>query len=246
MNQLATTESNEVVLIPEAELAAIEKMDTALTAARQQINSASSVTRAFVQAKALLLITKLITPGMMTDIKQLMGSPLGFRTDRDKPKKNKEGKWEDQTPYPDKVIKECVVLAWLKGARLDGNQFNILAGNAYFTKEFCTEYLQNYPGLTDFRATIGTPMFWTDGKKFASVPARAEWKLNGVANKAVFHKSEEGIDERIVVSAYSTSGIDQLKGLAESKLMKSVIKILDGSAIDPETCLLYTSPSPRD
>ncbi|MFK5282891.1 hypothetical protein ACI3PL_25325, partial [Lacticaseibacillus paracasei] len=67
----------------------------------------------------------------------LQGNRLGFKTDKDK-----------SGGYPESVVKNCLIEAVLLGIQPTGNQFNIIAGNMYPTKEGCGYLLNNFKGLS--------------------------------------------------------------------------------------------------
>lgn len=78
-------------------------------------------------------------------IKSLMNTGIGFKTDRnpnDPNCKNKE-------IYSDDIIKNCVVQAIMYGLRIHGNEFNILGGNFYATKEGLDRIVHSNPLLEE-------------------------------------------------------------------------------------------------
>ena len=100
---------------------------------------------------------------------QLRGSRLGFLTDRDPGK-------SDKPAYPDQVIVDCAVEAIVRGARWIGNEFNVLAGGCYLTKEHWARRVREVPGLTDHEVLCGVPEMV--GPKCV-VEVLATWKLDG-------------------------------------------------------------------
>jgi hypothetical protein len=77
---------------------------------------AGTFTMASRMAAGIRALRAALTPEIMQDIMALQGSSLGFRTDKDK-----EG------GYPVEVVKECMIEAVLKGARVINNETNIIA-----------------------------------------------------------------------------------------------------------------------
>lgn len=71
---------------------------------------------------------------MMNLFKNLMNTGIGFKTDKDY--------------YSDEIIKDCMIQAMMHGLRLYGNEFNILAGNFYATKEGLERVIKTYPSLS--------------------------------------------------------------------------------------------------
>ncbi len=231
-----TTKSN--TLIPATTLAEIERLDQILTDSREVIRTAKPMTRAFATAAAMREIENAITPGMMKDILNLMDSPLGFKTDRKPGSKDREGK--AIPPYHESTIKRCVIVALLAGAELAGNQFNIIAAQAYFTKEFMQKVVRTFSGLTRFEMEIGPPM--RHGEKTACMEGSAKWVLNGEPMNVVCRNTESG-DMRIVVNSHATSGPDQVRGLAESKLLRRVVAKLTGLNLDEENDAYALNPA---
>lgn len=222
------TAEPQTALIPAAQMEEVVHLDNIVRQCGDAISKASDITRAFIQARAILAIEKAITPSIFKDIKELMNTPIGFKTDRPPGAKRfnkKTNTMEELRPYPDKVVKQCLIVALLGGATIDGNQFNIIAGQTYFTKEFMQERVLKWPGLTNFKMSISTPM--KHGEKTAAFSATASWELNGKPHKLEFLKTEVA-DMRIVVNSYGTSGSDQLIGLCESKVLRRVVKVLTG------------------
>lgn len=88
--------------------------------------------RAYMIADATTKLQTLLTPEYMKPIMALQGSKLGFQVDK---------------IYPETVVKNCLIEAVLTGLQPHGNQFNIIAGNMYPTKEGIGYLLSNYKGL---------------------------------------------------------------------------------------------------
>jgi hypothetical protein len=79
---------------------------------------------------------------------------------------------------------------------------------------------------------IGNPT--KHGEKTAAMDARASWCIGKERFSLECRKTDSG-DMRIVVNAYETSGVDQMRGLAESKLLRRVFQTLTGiKSYDPE------------
>ena len=74
-------------------------------------------------------------------IKSLMNTGIGFKTDRPNDK--------CREVYSDEIIKNCVVQAIMHGLRIHGNEFNILGGNFYATKEGLDRIVHNNPLLEE-------------------------------------------------------------------------------------------------
>ena len=87
-------------------------------------------------ASAIDFLKENLTAEYMKPIMAMQGSRLGFKTDKD----NAGG-------YPMEKVKECLIDAVLTGVEPYGNQFNIIAGNMYVTKEGYRTLLSKVKGL---------------------------------------------------------------------------------------------------
>jgi len=162
------------------------------------------------------IVEKLLMP--------LQGSSLGFRTDKDAGQ-----------GYPVAVVKDCVIEAMIRGFQPVGNEFNIIAGRAYFTKEGFTRKVAEFKGLTDLEFEIGVPH--NAGEKGALVPYVARWKLNGKPDQIVrdVMKREDGSvsDQRIPIRVNSGMGADAILGKARRKILAQVYEKISGVKFAP-------------
>jgi hypothetical protein len=117
--------------------------------------------RAMVRAVAIERIRAAITPEDMKRVRSLMNSPLGFQTDRDpnktKPKLDKDGREIPIKEYPDVVLKECFVESIMHGAHLDGDEWNIIKGKCFLTKNYFVRKLGQVEGVKNVDYIPGTP-----------------------------------------------------------------------------------------
>jgi hypothetical protein len=177
--------------------------------------------RALAMATGIRLLKQAITKEMMQDLMDLQGTSLGFRTDKDR-----------DGGYPAEIVKECAIEAALRGALWVGNEFNIIAGRAYLTKEFFTRALREFPGLTDLRLSPGVPVMSNGG---ALVSYAATWRLNGTQDRIdrTLSKIDDktSIDERICVKVNSGMGADAILGKAERKIRAAIYSRITGSVV---------------
>lgn len=124
--------------------------------------------RAFGMANAIQQMKDLLTQEVMKPIMALQGSQLGFKTDKDK-----NGGYDLET------VKGCMITATLMGVMPVGNQFNIIAGNTYITKEGFEFLLKNIQGL-DYTVTHDLPRIQGDK---AALNMTIEWTYKGVSGK---------------------------------------------------------------
>lgn len=159
-------------------------------------------------------------PGIRSAITALQDSPLGFRTDRDPKikKKDRDGSYKPNIPYDYEVVKEAAIEALLRGLQLVGNQFNIIAGRFYCTKEGF-EALIRQTTITDFQINIGVPKAVAGS---AAVECSATWThdAKSVSFSAVIPvKSDQ----------YSTA--DQLIGKATRKFLARCYQQMSGKTM---------------
>lgn len=151
--------------------------------------------KAFRVAEAIGELKLLLTPEYMKPIMALQGNKLGFRTDKDK-----------TGGYSEDVVKNCLIEATLMGLQVTGNQFNIIAGNTYPTKEGMGYLLANFEGL-EYTLTTAFPRI-NESKTSAAVGVKIKWKLNGVS-------TEESFEIPIKLDAYTS--VDAMLGKATRK-----------------------------
>lgn len=162
--------------------------------------------RAFSTANAIKELKILLNDDYMKPIMELQGNKLGFRTDKDK-----------SGGYPIDVVKNCLIEAVLLGVQPYGNQFNIIAGNTYLTKEGTGHILNNWQGLS-YTIVCEVPEV-SPGGKFAVVNAKIKWSLNG-------KDREEIIPISVKNDAYST--VDSLTGKATRKARAWLVSAISG------------------
>lgn len=194
---IATVDRDKVVsdlraLVDEYGPAALEKID--------------HMGRAFRLADGVQKFRALVASAMPL-IKPLQGSALGFLTDRDK-----------QGGYGPDVVAECATEALMRGLTLHGNQWNIIGGRCYITKEGMRVIVGNLPGLTDLNLSPSIPQFTGIG---AVLDFRATWKLDG--------KPQE-LTRKVVVKAQAGQ-VDLAIGKATRKMLAAVYEKVTGSSI---------------
>jgi hypothetical protein len=168
---------------------------------------------AFMAAVAMGRLRDLLSGKAMEYIGALKNTRIGFLTDE--PSRIAKGR----PAYPMDTVRDCVIEAVLRGARLVGNEFNLIAGNAYFTKSFFARKLLEYPGLTDLKVTYGRPVFIPNSSG-AVIETTATWNLNG---KAMTRTDEHQI------RVNDGQGADAVKGKAERKAKAMIYWQLTGT-----------------
>jgi hypothetical protein len=152
--------------------------------------------KAFQIATAAQELKDLLSPDYMKPIMALQGNRLGFKTDKD----NAGG-------YDVNVVKNCLIEAVLTGVQPFGNQFNIIAGNCYITKEGFGHLLNNWKGL-NYEVIPGLPRINAD-KTGAAIIMKIEWSINA--------GQKETRDLDIAVKMNSYMGTDAVIGKATRK-----------------------------
>lgn len=194
------------------ELSTTQKQEVAFKQMSEKVklvlaSNVNSIENSLIVANAIGFLRESLTPEIMAPIMALQGSKLGFKTDRDVVKNPSTGKYEKGPGYPFEIVKDCFTEMSLIGLLPTGNMWNIIAGNAYITKEGGTYLLKNLvPGLK--YAIMFPEVNQSDDKKTANVKANIKWELNG-------EKREENIDFPVKSDAYTT--FDSLIGKADRK-----------------------------
>jgi cell division septation protein DedD len=169
-------------------------------------NDDNPFTNTFLTAQAIQTLEEAITPAMMKCIMRLQNSQLGFKTD------NKSG-------YPEVVVKRCVIAAALRGVTPVGNQFNIISGNAYITKEGFGFLVKKIHGLTDFKISFSIPEMEKSG---AVVHFKSVWQMNGL---------KDSMEGDIPIRINSGMGADAVLGKAERKAKCRIYNRITGSEL---------------
>lgn len=192
--------ANELSTIPQNQLVVAETINQQVMAVLS--DKSQNFTNAFAMANAISVIKEVLTPEVMQPILSLAGSKLGFRTDRDKPSKG-----QMPQPYPLETVKDCLIDAVLLGINPTGNQFNIIAGNMYVTKEGFTFLLKKVNGLK--YSIIYKNVQFSQNKETALVTCQINYRVG--EEKEIIQNLE------FTVKAGSYATADSCIGKAERK-----------------------------
>lgn len=165
--------------------------------------------RAFATADAIQKLQTLLTPEYLKPIMALQGNRLGFKTDKDK-----------SGGYPIETVKNCLIEAVLMGLQPYGNEFNIIAGNTYATKEGVGRLLATWKGLT-YSLVCGVPKPASDGKS-AVVEVHIKWTVNR-------ESKEETLPISVKMDAYTS--VDAMIGKATRKGRAWLLSAISGIEI---------------
>jgi hypothetical protein len=160
-------------------------------------------------ANAVAQAEALLTDDIMRPIMHLQGKSIGFKTDKD-----------DKGGYPVQTVRQCVIEAGIMGLQPVGNQFNIIDGRCYVTKEGTGQLLANLgikymvtPGLT----RISTPV--------AVQPMTIAWRdRDGKQHKEMVEFSVRYTDKMQAAGV----GIDAIIGKATKKSRAWLIQLITG------------------
>lgn len=179
--------------------------------------------KAFVMSSAIDIIKEQLSDEYMKPIMALQGSSLGFKTDMDTIKKQVNNKWitEKGPGYPMEIVRECLIDATFRGLEVTGNQFNIIGGVMYSTREGFGALLDKMHGLKkNFTYTsINQPL----GQKVAYVKVRIDWQFDGD------NPLKQEIEFPIKSNEYTS--YDALIGKAERKAKRWLYNTIKGTDI---------------
>ena len=179
----------------------VQKMDETLALQQDALVELKGKTfqTAALTAKAMIALREMFDrPGVMeTMVIPLRGSKLGFRTDRDGSGGN--------NPYSENDLKDPIIEGLLKGARLTGNEINIIAGGAYLTREFFQRILSETVGL-DYKVVHGIPRTQPGG---CTITSTVTYTYRGSKTET------EELELAIKGDKYST--VDAYRGKADRK-----------------------------
>ena len=195
-------ESKELIVLSEKFSVVAQKLNNSIMSVIGQ-DKVVGFEKAYLVSNAIAELKQLLTPEYMKPIMELQGNKLGFKSDK---------------VYGEDIVKNCLIEAVLFGLQPTGNQFNIIAGNMYATKEGCGYLLSKIPGLTyDI-----VPDLPRTKDSSAAIVMTIEWTLSG-ATKI------KKIDIPIKVNNFM--GTDAIIGKATRKARKWLYDTVTGTEI---------------
>lgn len=204
MSSLVTTDQ-ELQLLTLEEIAAEANL--------QVVSSYGPFKQGLIMAAGMRKLQEHITDEMMQDVMQLQGTTLGFRTDKDA-----------GNGYPVQVVRQVFIESVIRGLRPVGNEFNIIGGRLYITKEGFARLVPSWPGIAKLKLSPGVPQTGSNG---ALVPYRASWELNGKPDSLERLKVGDD-DNRIPVRVNNGMGVDAIIGKATRKMYAAIYGVLTG------------------
>ena len=199
---MENTEKKEIMVLSPKITAVAEKLNHSIMSVIGR-DKVFGFEKAYLVSNAITEIKTLLTPEYMKPIMELQGNKLGFKSDK---------------VYSEDIVKNCLIEAVLYGLQPTGNQFNIIAGNMYATKEGCGYLLSKIQGL-NYDIIPELPRIKDNS---GAVVMNVEWTLNGVTKT-------KKIDIPIKVNNYM--GTDAVIGKATRKARKWLFDTITGSEI---------------
>lgn len=199
--------------LPATILAAQEKFEVALRDA-SAIDIVNNFGAAFNAARVITLLREALTDEVMAKVfMPLMNTKVGFRTDRDgKPDKNGKVK----PLYDIATVRDAIIDAAIIGLLPTGNQFNIISGTMYPTKEGYTVLLKKIGA----KYIIDVQQDRSQNPSFAEFPCKISYSYNGEKNSLT-------VVATVRRDQYSSN--DQLRGKAERRAKKALYEYLTGT-----------------
>lgn len=179
----------------------------------QQLTIVNNFGAAFVAVGVVSKLREALTDDVMNAVfMPLMNTTIGFRTDKDPKRTDKNGR--SPQPYSVAVVRDAIIDAVAIGLMPTGNQFNIISERMYPTKEGYTallrkigcKYFISYstPKMYESTADVECKISYEYGDEKKTFPYVANVKKDGY------------------------SSIDQIKGKAERKAKKVLYEFLTG------------------
>lgn len=194
------------------------KMQETFAVACQMADGMQLQNNACAAFQAVVVVRQLrdaLTDGIMDAVfMPLMNTTIGFRTDRDPKKRNKDGSYP--TPYDRNTVRDCLIDGMCMGLMPTGNQLNIIAGRCYPTKEGYTALLKKIG--CKYIISVGQDQQRPEAA-FAEIPCKINYEWNG---------DKGGYTFIATVKKDSYSSMDQLRGKAERRAKKSLYEFLTG------------------
>lgn len=187
----------------------VKRLDAAIEAGLAAQGLAGRMERTIAVASAVAEISNLLTPSVLTPVMALQGRGIGFKTDKD-----------TSGGYPIEVVRDCLIEAAMSGVFPCNNEFNIIAGRAYVTKEGMRRKLSQVKGLS-YTLTPDVPRASQDGRG-AVCKMLIEWSYQGKDNK-------KEID--IPCRMSTGMGADAIVGKATRKALAWLYQTITGQSV---------------
>lgn len=160
-----TKTDQELTLISDESIERFKSIESKIVELQKlNANEISALAIAGAKANVISELRKALPDELVKKIKDnLENNRLGFKTDK------------EDGGYPIKAIRDCLIESAVNGFLWHGNEFNIIGGNAYFTKEGFTGLLKRHKDFSDIKIEFGLPKHETQNKR-AVIDVSATWK----------------------------------------------------------------------
>jgi hypothetical protein len=185
----------------------VRELDGAIERGIAAQSLAGRMERTLALAGAVQEIASRLTPEVMAPVMALQGRAVGFRTDKDM-----------SGGYSMEVVRDCLIEAAMAGVFPCGNEFNIIGGRAYVTKEGMGRKLASIKGLS-YHITPGIPRTSTGG---AVVTMTVAWTYGG---------KSESKDLEICTRVNTGMGADAILGKATRKARAWLWQVITGQEV---------------
>lgn len=200
-----------------------DQLDQTIIGIQAEINQreVGSVGHALAIAAGRKQLEGIFQGEVMSLVMSLQGSEIGFRTDKDSEK-----------GYPENVVRDVVTSALVQGARLTGNEINIIASRLYLTREFYLRTLAEFDGLTNLKVEVDLPEL---KEGVALISGRASWTYRGQRDAIEFRKTADA-DTRIGVKRNKGQDHAAVATKGDRKIRQKVYERLTGTVVtsDPD------------
>lgn len=206
------TEQETNLAISDKNAIIAKNLDALVILGQDAMKIKESFLQTFALGESMAKLREALTPQIMRSIMSLKGTKLGFKTDE-----SSRG-----MGYDVDVVRDCLIEATLYGVRPTGNQFNIIAGGTYITKEGFTYLLRNLPDLCNFKMLISpavvseasTSGISRDGKQYQKIEREGRTK---VLLSWVYIGVQGEQELEFVIKVQNGMGQDAIAGKAERK-----------------------------
>lgn len=195
----------------------VVKIDQAIETGIAAADMAGKMSRAIAVATAVEQIRDLLIHDVIKPIMALQNRAIGFKTDKD-PSQIDRKTGKPNIPYSEDVVRDCLIEAVLNGVYPVGNEFNIIAGRCYITREGMTRKLSSIKGLS-YSIMPGIPQGKDGG---AIVEMTIDYNYNG---------NSQQVKIPICVRINDGMGTDAVLGKADRKAKAWLYRHITGKEV---------------
>lgn len=206
-------------LIPQSNIQQVLEINRVVKTCQSEMALAEStgddMVKTMIAAAAMNKLRSLLTDQVMTDVMQLVGSPLGISVENN-------AKWE----MP--IVRDVVLAGLLQGARIVGGEMHIASGKLYLRKEYWERRFKEYPGVTDVKPPdLGLPRYQRlVDKDYATVQCKLTYRLNGKLQ--VLDRTG---DSAITVLCNAGMKLDAIHGKVKKRLYQTAYAVVSGQHV---------------